>query len=194
MKKIIITMIVVLTAMTTWAQNQTSEHLTFKGVPIDGKLSEYVLKMQKNGFTHVSTKDGAALLKGDFAAYKGCTIGVATLKQTDLVSKISVVFPECETWSSLSSNYFSLKEMLTEKYGKPSEIVEEFQTYSEPADDRSKMHEVIMGTCKYYSIFEIDKGKIELSINGSREGRFVILSYYDKINSDIIKSKALEDL
>ena len=74
MKKIIITMIVVLTAMTTWAQNQTSEHLTFKGVPIDGKLSEYVLKMQKNGFTHVSTKDGVALLKGDFAAYKGCTI------------------------------------------------------------------------------------------------------------------------
>lgn len=194
MKKIIITMIVVLTAMTTWAQNQTSEHLTFKGVPIDGKLSEYVLKMQKNGFTHVSTKDGAALLKGDFAAYKGCTIGVATLKQTDLVSKISVVFPECETWPSLSSNYFSLKEMLTEKYGKPSEIVEEFQTYSEPDDDMSKMTAVQLERCKYYSIFEIDKGEIELSISGSINGCFVLLAYYDKINSDIIKSKALEDL
>ncbi|MCK9198906.1 MAG: hypothetical protein M0P49_04820, partial [Bacilli bacterium] len=62
------------------------------------------------------------------------------------------------------------------------------------ADDISKMHEVIMGTCKYYSIFEIDKGKIELSISGSINGCFVLLAYYDKINSDIIKSKALEDL
>lgn len=194
MKKIIITMILVLTAITTWAQNQMSEHLTFKGVPIDGKLDEYVLKMQKNGFTHVSTKDGLALLKGEFAAYKDCVIGVTTLNQKDLVSKISVVFPECKTWSSLSGNYFSLKEMLTEKYGKPSESIEKFQTYSEPEDDGSKMYEVKMERCKYYSIYYTDKGRIELSISGSINGCFVLLAYYDKINSDIIKAKALDDL
>jgi hypothetical protein len=97
MKKIIITMIVVLTSITTWSQNQSSEHLSFKGVPIDGKLSEYVSKMKNNGFTLIGIEDGVALLKGDFAAYKNCTIGVSTLKQTDLVSKISVVFPECNT-------------------------------------------------------------------------------------------------
>lgn len=193
MKKIIITMILVLTAITTWAQNQTSEHLTFKGVPIDGKLSEYVLKMQKNGFTHVSTKDGLALLKGEFAAYKDCVIGVTTLNQKDLVSKISVVFPECKTWSSLSGNYFSLKEMLNEKYGKPSESLEEFQNY-EPEDDGSKMSAVQLESCKYYSIYNTDKGRIELSISGSIHGCFVLLAYFDKINSDIIKAKALDDL
>jgi hypothetical protein len=194
MKKIIITMIVVLTSITTWSQNQSSEHLSFKGVPIDGKLSEYVSKMKNNGFTLIGIEDGVALLKGDFAAYKNCTIGVSTLKQTDLVSKISVVFPECNTWPSISNNYFTLKELLTEKYGQPTESVEEFQSYSQPKDDLSIMTAVQMEECKYYSIYYTDKGRIELSISGSINGCFVLLAYYDKINSDIIKSKALEDL
>ena len=195
MKKILILGIFVLTTMISFAQTQSSEHLTFKGVPIDGKLSEYILKMKQNGFTHIGTEDGVAMLRGDFAGYKDCIVGVATLKQKDLVSKITVIFPERNSWSSLASNYFSLQEMLTEKYGEPSEIVEKFQTYSEPKDDNSKMHEVGMDRCKYYTIYETEKGSIELSIgnNGFRSA-FVMLSYYDKINSDIIKAKAKDDL
>ena len=55
--------------------------------------------MKQNGFTHIGTEDGVAMLKGDFASYKNCIVGVATLKQKDLVSKITVIFPECDTWS-----------------------------------------------------------------------------------------------
>ncbi len=84
--------------------------------------------MEENGFTHISTEDGIALLKGDFASYKNCTVGVARLKQKDLVSKITVMFPVSDTWSYLWSNYSSLKEMLTEKYGEPSKCVEKFQS------------------------------------------------------------------
>ncbi len=128
MKKIITSLIIAFIAMNSFAQIQSSAHLTFKGVPIDGTLNEYVSKMKQNGFTHTGTEDGVAMLTGDFAAYKNCIVGVATLKQKDLVSKITVIFPECDTWSFLSSNYFSLKEMLTEKYGKPSDCVEKFQS------------------------------------------------------------------
>ena len=168
-----------------------SPHLAFKGVPIDGTLSEYVSKMKQNGFTQVDTKDGVAMLKGDFAAYKDCIVGVATLKEKDLVSKITVIFPECDTWSSLSSNYFSLKEMLTEKYSKPSKCVEKFQSDLQSKDDNSKMYEVGFDRCKYYTIYETEKGSIVLSID---HNGFVRLSYYDKINSDIIKAKAIDDL
>ena len=139
MKKALISLILVLTATLLFAQNQSSQHLSFKGVPIDGTLNEYVAKMKQNGFTHIGTEDGVAMLKGDFAAYKGCIVGVVTLKRKDLVSKITVMFPKCDTWSSLSSNYFSLKEMLTEKYGEPSDYVEKFQSSSQPRDDNSKM-------------------------------------------------------
>ncbi|MDR2908247.1 MAG: hypothetical protein LBU91_09710 [Bacteroidales bacterium] len=196
MKKILILLVIALIAMTSFAQSNGNslEHLTFKGVPINGTLSEYVTKMKQQGFTHVGTEDGFALLQGDFAGYKNCTVGVVTLKPKNLVSNVTVIFPECDTWSSLASNYFSLKEMLTEKYGEPLESVEEFDSYSEPKDDGSKMASVQLDQCKYYAIYETEKGSIELSIRGDITSCFVRLSYYDKINGDKMKDAAMDDL
>src|SRR5690606_41600959 len=128
----------------TCAQNEseTNEHMTFKGVPIDGTLNEFVSKMKNSGFNHIGIENGIGVLKGDFAGYKGCIVGVATLKQKDLVSKITVIFPESDTWSCLSSDYFYLIVLLTEKYGEPCEVVEKFDTRFELRDDYSKIHYV----------------------------------------------------
>lgn len=193
MRTKIFILIFALTTTLTFAQ--TSEHLAFKGVPIDGTLNEYVKKMEQSGFTTLGIKDGVAMLKGDFASYIGCTIGVVTLKEKDLVSKITVIFPAQKTWSFLASNYFNLKELLTEKYGQPSESVEKFSSY-EPEDDGSKMIKVNLDDCKYITTYETDKGSIQLSIQkgDAISGAFVTLAYFDKINSNIIKTKAKDDL
>ena len=153
MKMKYLTTIILLFTIFSIAQSQTSDHLIFKGVPIDGTLDEYVSKMKQNGFLLLSTEDEIAILSGDFAGYKDCKIGVTTLKEKDLVYKIVVLFPNKETWSTLSGNYFDLKQMLTEKYGKPSDVLEKFDTYSQQMDDRSKMYEVGFDRCKYYSVF-----------------------------------------
>lgn len=193
MKKILLSLFLVLTTLISFAQN--TDHLTFKGVPIDGTLDEYVSKMKKSGFSHLGTEDGTAILNGDFAGYKNCHIGVSTLKQKDLVHKIAVIFPDKETWSTLSGNYFDLKKMLTEKYGKPSDVVEKFDGYSQPKDDNSKMYEVKFDRCKYYSIWETENGEIQLSIeHNSVTSCFVRLGYFDRINSEKIKAKAIYDL
>ena len=197
MKKVLTLLFLVLTITTSLAQEKTdkSKHMEFKGVPIDGTLNEYVLKMKNSGFTLVGTESGIAMLKGDFAGYKSCIIGVATLKQKDLVNKITVIFPEKDTWSSLSSNYFNLKELLTEKYGEPAEVVEKFDTHSEPRDDNDRMYEVRMDRCKYYTTYETEKGSIQLSIDHkSVISSYVTLSYFDKINGKIIREKAKRDL
>ena len=175
--------------------SQSSEHLVFKGVPIDGTLKEYVSKMVQEGFTDLGTEDGTAILNGEFAGYKDCNIGVTTLKQKDLVYKIAVIFPKKDTWSTLSGNYFDLKDMLTEKYGNPSEVVEKFDSSYQPRDDNNKIHFVKNDNCKYFSIWKTDKGEIKLSIqHQGYESCYVTLSYSDKINSDIIKTKAKRDL
>lgn len=197
MKIILISLFSTLLFIASIAQNSTDseKHLKFKGVPIDGTLNEYVSKMKTHDFTLIETEDGVAMLKGDFAAYKNCFLGVATLKQTDLVSKVTVIFPSSDTWSSLSSNYYNLKELLTEKYGEPSEIVEKFDNYSEPQSDNSNMHEVGMNRYKYYTTYEMKNGSIQLSIgNDGAFTSFVTLSYNDKINSEIIRLKAIDDL
>lgn len=195
MKQRLFTLFIVCLTMMAWAQNKPVEHLTFKGVSIDGTLNEFVLKMKQNGFTLVKTENGIAYLKGDFAAYKDCYVGVTTLKQKDLVSKIGVVFPECTNWSSLSSNYFNLKELLTQKYGEPTECVEKFDTYSEPNSDGDKFMYLKLEQCKYITIFETEKGTIQLSIetDGATIG-FVLLNYFDKTNTETVRAKALDDL
>jgi hypothetical protein len=193
MKTIFLTIIFVLTTMLSIAQ--TSEHLSFKGVQIDGNLEEYILKMKQNGFVIVETQKGMALLNGDFAGYKDCNVGVSTLKQKDLVYKIGVTFPKQEKWSGLSTNYYDLKQMLIEKYGNPSDELEKFDGYVQPNDDNSKIYEVKLDRCKYYSIWKMDKGEIQLSIdhNSSRDC-YIKLLYFDKINSDKIKANAKDDL
>lgn len=177
--------------------SQSIDHLSFKGVPINGTLSEYVAKMKQNGFEHLGTEDNTAILNGDFAGYKDCHVGVSTLKQKDLVYKIGVIFPDRDTWSTLSANYFDLKEMLSEKYGNPKEEVEKFdvQSFELPLNDNDKMHEIKMDNCKYYSEWQTDKGEIQLSIDHiDMTNCFVKLVYFDKINGDKIKAKAIGDL
>jgi hypothetical protein len=193
MKTFFLTITFALTTIFSIAQ--TSEHLSFKGVQIDGKLDEYVSKMKQNGFTHLGTEKGIAILNGDFAGYKNCNVGVSTLSSNDLVYKISVLLPEQDKWSGLSSNYFELKKMLIEKYGNPKDVVEKFDGNSEPKDDKSKMYQVMFDRCKYYSIWKTEKGEIQLSIDRSDASSCnVKLLYVDKINGDKIKAKAKDDL
>lgn len=179
----------------TYSYSQSSNHIVFKGIPIDGTLKEYVSKMEQEGFRNLITEVGNAKLNGEFAGYKDCNIIVSTLKQKDLVHKIEVKFPKKDTWSTLAGNYFDLKELLTEKYGNPTEIVEKFDTNLQPRDDNGKMMEVKIDNCKYVSVWKTDKGVIQLSIQHQGISPcYVALSYSDKINSDIIKMKAKSDL
>lgn len=191
MKKLLISLFVIL--YTTIGQAQ--EHLTFKGVPIDGTLHTYVANMKKAGFTFIGEDDGIALLRGDFAGYRNCTIGVVTLKSIDIVNRISVLFDSHQDWNNIYVNYSSLKEMLTTKYGKYADCVEKFEGYSEPRDDNGKMHELTMDRCKFYTIWETDKGSIELEIiKGNLGGGKVRLTYWDNINTMSVQEKAMDDL
>ena len=130
MKKIFAMSMLLLFATVVFAQ----EHLSFKGVAIDGTLNSYVTKMRAKGFSSISSTNGIALLKGDFAAHKSCTIVVATMQNKDLVSRIGVMFPEQEQWQYLYGDYSELKNLLTIKYGEPTNCIEEFQGYTPDSD------------------------------------------------------------
>ena len=198
MKKFILFFAALFISVISFAQNN-SEHLTFKGVPIDGTLSEYVAKMKSAGFSHIGTEDGVALLSGEFAGYRECMIGVKTLKKYNTVHEIAVLFPTQNTWRGLSYDYTKLKSMLSKKYGEPEECVEKFvntPSYVNINDDNDKMREVEDNHCKYYSIFTVENGTISLSIeyDGVLVGSRVKLWYSDKINSEAFEEAAMDDL
>lgn len=174
-----------------------SNHLKFKGVPIDGKLKEFVSRMERKGFKHVGTTDDIEILQGDFAGFKECTIYVTTLDNQDLVSRISVVFPEQDQWGYLYGDYKHLKELLTEKYGKPSACTEKFQSHYDTTqlDDQDKIHNVKFDRCKYETRFTVNNGEIILWIeHDSLSSCFVMLSYKDQANTNVIREYAKDDL
>lgn len=191
MKKILIILLITVSTISLKAQ----EHLTFKGVPIDGTLDTYVDNMQKAGFSFIGKQEGIALLTGDFAGHRNCTVAVITLESMDIVNKITVLFDTYQDWANMHDNYSILKDLLSTKYGKHQNCVEKFEGYIQPRDDNSRMHELSMDRCKYITTWETDKGFIELQITkGQYSGGMVSLSYWDKINTMSIKEKALEDL
>ena len=194
MKAIFITLSAILLSLNLSAQSAENQHLLFKGVPIDGTLSEYVEKMKLNGFVVTASEPGTFLLQGDFAGYKDCFVGVVTMKQKDLVSRIKVLFPERDDWSSLYDNYVNLKEMLIQKYGQPTEVVEVFPSYPSLTDEGLKFSYAQIGQCNYKTIFDTPKGQISLYIDNTVSKCFVGLSYTDKINGEIMKAKAIDDL
>ena len=112
MRKIILLLCCAIISSITFAQTET-EHLTFKGIPIDGSLDSFVQKLKTQNLTYIGKENGVAIFMGEFAAYKDCTIGIVSLKQKDLVCKAAVTFSSCKTWSSLSDNYFTIKGMLS---------------------------------------------------------------------------------
>lgn len=194
MNKFISTITMMLCCMASIAQT-ANEHLTFKGIPIDGSLKEYVSKMESAGLSYIDEQEGTAMMYGDFAGFKGCLIGVSTLRSSDVVNTICVIFPEEKDWSSLEESYQLLKRMLTEKYGKPSNCVEKFQGYRSPRDNSEKLHRLKMDECSYSTIFEIPKGFIQLSLeHQSMSSCFVKLQYWDRINTNAITAKAMDDL
>lgn len=189
MKKVIASIVIALIALSAYSQTK-SQHLTFKGVPIDGTLEQFVAQMNQKGFEGQTRESGFAFLKGDFAGYKGCFVRVSTLRSHDSVSSIEVQFPAIG-WRDAEACYLRLKSMLTTKYGEPSSIKEKFERSFAARDDNGKEWELAEGRATYETTFSTEKGDITLMINRSCR---VALLYFDKINSEAFDAAALADL
>ncbi len=170
------------------------KHLTFKNVPIDGTLEQFVARMVQHSFKKQYQNNGNAMLKGDFAGFKDCRIIVSTIDGIDLVSSITVLFPSREKWSDLEQDYYNLKEMLTSKYGTPAKHSEHFAKDACIFDDDWKLISLNHGKCYYKSHYATGKGDIDLMIDYDEYDTYVSLTYQDKINGAAVKNHAINDL
>jgi len=184
-----------LTCITISSFSQSQSHLKFKGIPIDGTLSEFVEKLKQTGLEHVKSTEDNAMLTGDFSTYKNCMYLVLSYGSKHSVSNVSVMFPVDDTWSDLSQKYYNVKSLLIEKYGEPISSVEEFTSDYSITDNSMKMFAVSMDECNYKTVFENEQGLIQLVIRHSQEvGSFLILVYLDRQNGELLRANTLNDL
>ena len=183
-----------LCCIASFAQN-SNEHLTFKGVPLDGTLKEFVSKMESKGFTYVNKLNSGAVMQGDFAGYSDCILLIGTLQNLDIVNSAGIYIHYKDYWFDLEKTYQTLKTMLIKKYGRPYESFEEFEDSDSQIDDTMKMLLLKRGKCNYKTTFNLfPKGFIILSINNLEGSYSVSLCYYDWVGTGALETELMDDL
>lgn len=186
--RLLLVLMACLLSMTSFGQEV--QHMTFKGIPINGTLRELVPRMKQQGFTYEKVEQNDegrwALFTGEFYGVKNCTIAAHAPDAVSNCQMIIVQFPSSNSWSLLENRYTKLKESLTSKYGPPAEVTEEFKGRT-PMDDNAKMRFLLNGTCDYtshWAIRGLQQGVITLIIapDESNGTGCVLLNYSDVVN------------
>ena len=158
--------------------NAQTSHLTFKDIPIDGKASLFVKKMEQQGFTLTEQEVGQTVMEGKFVN-EICEVYIVSTPKTDIVWKIVVLLPKQKSWISLKSDYLNYSNQFKTKYGKPTDS---FDFFSKPYQegDGYELQALENDKCHYLSFFERTNGSISVRISKSASIRF---DYEDEINS-----------
>ena len=179
-------------ALTSYAQSN-SEHLSFKGIPIEGSMSEFCQKLEAKGLTSIGIENNIALFTGDFTG-RNATIGVSATDDGESVFGVVVLFDPSEEWNTLVNIYNYYKDLYTRKYGKPT--ISKENNPARADSNIALMAEVYQGTVVWTSAWEVTGGDIELSIgksSGVYEG-MVVIRYRDSQNLETKIQKDLEEI
>lgn len=191
MKRILFTLFILCSVLCCMAQEQ--EHLTFKGIPIEGSMTSFCEKLKSKDFIQIGKDGNATLFVGDFTGKKA-TVAVASGDDGKDVFAVVVLLDPSDEWKTLVYTYDYYKELYTRKYGNPAISRENNPAYND--SNGSKMSEVYQGTVTWASHWEVTGGSIELSIEkstGIYEG-LVIIRYRDAQNVENKIQSDLEDI
>lgn len=189
MKRIFIILTMLFAIINIMAQ----EHLSFKGVPIEGSMTTFCQKLKAKGFTLIGRDNNITMFTGDFTG-RNATVGVSATDDGRNVFAVVVFFDPSGEWNTLVNTYDYYKDLYTRKYGSPTVSKE-----SNPARSDSNtalMAEVHQGTVVYGSAWEVTGGDIQLSIektSGVYEG-MVVIRYRDSQNVEAKIKNDLDDI
>ena len=185
MKKIFITLAVFFAAVNMMAQ----EHLSFKGIPIEGSVTEFCQKLKNKGFASIGQENNTSLFSGDFTG-REATVGVTATNNGKNVFAVVVLFEPSGEWNTLVNTYDYYKDLYTRKYGKP--FISKEKNPAPLNSNSVLMAELDQGRVVYGSTWKVTGGDIQLSIEKSSVYRgMVMIRYRDSQN---VKAKIQSDL
>ena len=176
MKKFFTLLAVMFLSYSLFAQ----EHLDFRGVPIDGQLTDFLSKMEAMGYSVASKDDNVVTMKGKFTNRDAELFIIAT-PVTKVVWKVIVDFDKATSWESLKSSYFEYKNLYITKYGKPKN---DFEYFKKPyyEGDGYELQALRKEKCTYATYFETPNGYVAVKLTSFECLR---IAYEDNINSEL---------
>lgn len=192
MKKFILAFALFFVAMNILAQEP--EHLSFKGIPIEGSMTAFCQKLKAKGFTSIGRDNNISLFTGDFTG-RNATVGVTATDDGKNVFAVVVLFDTSGEWNTLVNTYDYYKDLYTRKYGEPTISREENSAYDD--SNTVLMYKLYEGTVVYGSVWKVKGGDIQLSIEKSSAGIYegmVVIRYRDSQNVETKIQSDLEEI
>lgn len=141
------------------ACENSSTHLEFQGVPINGSMSSVSLGLTGKGYEVSYSSETSIELTGTFMD-KPCAIGLSPSSYTGKMYELLILFTEGgDDWNTLKATYEEVVAYYTKEYGAPIEDSRGFfSPYSE--GDGNEMQAIAEDMCDYITTFKTDKGEI----------------------------------
>jgi len=178
------------------AATMAQEHMTFKNIPIEGNINDFVEKMEAQNFSVEEKLDGVITMKGSFAGFDDCRIYLIFSKKSQTVWKVTVSLPEQVSWTSTKSRYEDYKEKYTQKYGRPTKSYEFFLSPYERGDGY-ELQAISLEKGYYSTYWKSNLGTIVVEIEATSNSKgWVRLLYEDAAGVEIMKAEknaAIED-
>jgi len=190
MKKVIITMLSILIAVSLSAQDA---HLKFKGIPIDGEYKAFTQKLIQKGFKQIESTPDGVVLSGNFMATPGVLVLVYPDPTSKNVSTVSAMIDAGDNWPKIEAKYYDVVDTYKEKYGEPSQHIEEFSV-DVHNDDFFRKNALHDGQCNYKSYWETEGGRIVLSLAYFQFKYYVICAYVDEQNVKALRQTIIDDI
>jgi len=179
MKKLLFVLFTVLISTTTFSQS-------FNGIEIGGKLSDFVSRMKQKGYSYVEQTENGAVMKGTLSG-EIVEFWISVTAKTKVIWKLSIYFPENNSWYSINSDYQKMKNTLTEKYGTPDKTFEFFRNpYTE--GDGYEMTAVKVEKAFYSSYWVKKDSNYAISLTITKFAQLRI-SYENVKNSELEESE-----
>lgn len=177
MKKFIYTIALVIAMQVAYSQS-------FNGVPISGDLPTAISRFKAKGFIVKKLYDNSVIMQGTLSNNQ-VDLFIFTTPKSKQIFKIALYFPKKISWLSLKEEYDKYKDILTQKYGEPSN---EYDFFSKPyyLGDGYELQAVRMEKCTY-ATYWMDKDGMNISVEISKYEQVNMV--YENIKNVELKQK-----
>lgn len=172
---------------------QESAHLKFKGIPIEGNYKAFAQKLVQKGFEQLQSTNDGIVLKGTFMATPGVIIAIYPDPTSKVVYMVMAMIETDDSWANIERKYFDIIETYTEKYGEPTEHVEEFTADVHDSDSWRKIS-LQDGQCNYKTIWETEGGRIVIYPLYFNFNYYITCAYIDNLNREAVHQTIIDDI
>lgn len=191
MKKALL--ITFLSMFTTVCLAQESSHLKFKGIPIDGEYKAFAQKLVQKGFSLEDSSEDGILLTGTFMATPEVMVLIYPDPASKAVSMVSAMIETGNSWAKIESRYYDVINTYKEKYGEPTEHVEEFTAEVYDSNTR-RMSLLEDGQCNYKTLWKTEGGSIVITPTYFNLKYYIVCTYMDEQNVKALRQTIIDDI